>query len=342
MAWKNWTSWRWAIRHRLSTERPPGACRDGAATGGAGVCARLAPAYSRLCWLLLVWCLACRPAAAAGPHAMVRAPVVDVYTIDLNSSKTAYSQNHISTLLTAALDASTDKYGPYRLQTSPIRMERDRLLTEMRQGALVNLSAQVTSAEWERDLLPIRIPIDKGISGYRIALIDGRRQADFSALRTLAQLKAVPMGAGRQWSSTAVFQQAGFNVVPGNSTAGLHGMLAAGRFRYFPRSVDEAVFERDEYVGGFPALDIESSMTVYFPLPRYFFVAPSQPRLAQRLEYGLNRLIADGRFDQIFHQFYDGLIERIGLRHRRVFKIDNPTLSPATPLDRKSYWYDPV
>jgi len=227
------------------------------------------------------------------------------------------------------------------LQTSPIRMERDRLLTEIRKGGLVNISAQVTSAEWERELLPVRIPIDKGISGYRIALIDGRRQADFSALRSLEQWKAIPMGAGRQWSSTAVFRQAGFNVVPGNSTAGLHGMLAAGRFRYFPRSADEAVFERAAYVGAFPSLAIETSMAVYFPLPRYFFIAPGQPRLAQRLEYGLNRLIADGRFDQIFHQFYDAVIEQTGLQRRRVFRIDNPTLSPQTPLARLAYWYSP-
>jgi|SRR5471030_992515 len=290
--------------------------------------------------LLLAAALLCRP-APAGPHAMVQARAADVYTIDLNSSKTAYSQHHIESLLTAALEASADKYGPYRLLTSPIRMERDRLLTEMRRGALVNLSAQVTSAEWERELLPVRIPIDKGISGYRIALIDGRRQADFSALRSLEQWKAIPMGAGRQWSSTAVFRQAGFNVVPGNSTAGLHGMLAAGRFRYFPRSADEAVFERAAYVGAFPSLAIETSMAVYFPLPRYFFIAPGQPRLAQRLEYGLNRLIADGRFDQIFHQFYDAVIEQTGLQRRRVFRIDNPTLSPQTPLARLAYWYSP-
>jgi len=290
--------------------------------------------------LLFTPLLLCRP-APAGPHAVPHRPAVDVYTIDIQSSKTAYSQHYIDYLLTAVLDASADRYGAYRLQTSPIRMERDRLLAEMRKGELVNLSAQVTSAEWERELLPIRIPIDKGLSGYRIALIDSHRQRDFSALRTLEQLKAIPMGAGRQWSSTAVFRQAGFNVVPGNSTDGLHGMLAAGRFRYFPRSVDEAVFEQSAYVGAFPALAVETSMVVYFPLPRYFFVPPGQPRLAQRLEYGLNRLIAAGRFEQIFHRFYDGLIEQTGLRRRRVFRIVNPNLSPATPLDRKSYWYDP-
>ncbi len=184
---------------------------------------------------------------------------LDVYTIDLNSSKSDYNENHIRHLLTAALEASRPKYGAYALRTSPIRMERDRLMLEMAKGQLVNLSAQVTSTTWEQQLIAIRIPVDKGLAGYRIALIDGRRQAQFSAVRTLAQLKRMAMGAGRQWSSTAVFQRDGFEVVQGNSSAGLHSMLAAGRFEYFPRGIDEAVFEQAEYAPAFPALSVEGS-----------------------------------------------------------------------------------
>jgi hypothetical protein len=63
------------------------------------------------------------------------------------------------------------------------------VLQEMLKGELVNLSGQVTSQEWEQKLIPIRIPIDKGISCYRISLIDSRNQDLFSAVRTLDQLK---------------------------------------------------------------------------------------------------------------------------------------------------------
>ena len=270
------------------------------------------------------------------------AHALDVYTIDLNSSKSSYNDNHIRRLLTAALEASSARYGAYQLRTSPIRMERDRLMLEMLKGQLVNLSAQVTSMEWEQKLSVIRIPVDKGLSGYRVSLINGRRQAQFSAVQTLAQLKRMTMGAGRQWSSTAVFLRDGFEVVQGNSSAGLHSMLAADRFEHFPRAIDEAVFEQAEYAPVFPALSVESSFALYMPLPRYFFIGGAQKRLAQRLEYGMRQLIADGRFDQIFHEFYDGLIDKVGLRKRRIFKLDNPLLSPQTPLAVKGYWYDPL
>jgi hypothetical protein len=267
---------------------------------------------------------------------------LDVYTIDLNSSKSHYARRHIQSLLTAALEASRAQYGPYELRVSPIHMERDRLLEQMRSGTLVNLSAQVTSAEWERALIPIRIPVDKGLAGYRVALIDSRQQALFSQVRTLDQLKAIPLGAGSQWSTTAVLRQAGFRVVQANSTVGLYSMLAAGRFLQFPRSLDEALYEQVVYAPGFPTLVLERDLVVYFPLPRYFFLARGQERLAQRLSYGLGRLLDDGRFDRLFHEYYDNVITQVGLRRRRVFSIPNPYLTPETPLANKALWYDPL
>ena len=266
---------------------------------------------------------------------------IDSYTIDYNFSRPNYRDRYTLQVLRAALQASSAKYGPYELGIAPMVMERDRLMLEMVRGELVNLSAQISSPEWERKLIPIRIPIDKGLSSYRVSLIDSRRQAQFSAITSLPQLKALSLGAGRQWSSTAVFSSAGFDVVHGNSTDGLHSMLAANRFVHFPRGVEEAVFEHESHVAAFPALAIESGMVIYMPLPRYFFVAPGHQRLAQRLEYGLQLLVADGSFDKMFHHAYDGVIEKVALRKRRVFKLDNPLLSPQTPLGNKKYWYDP-
>jgi hypothetical protein len=263
----------------------------------------------------------------------------DVYIIDMNSSKSAYADSHIMHLVTAALEASKARYGPYELKVAQLRMERDRLLQEMLKGELANLSGQVTSLEWEQKLIPIRIPIDKGISCYRISLIDGRNQDLFSAVRTLDQLRALTLGAGRQWSLTATYRQAGFKVVEGSTSAGLHSMLAAGRFQHFPRALDEALYEQAAYAPAFPTLSVERSFALYIPSPRYFFVGGHQQRLAQRLEYGLQQLIADGRYDQLFHEFYDAMIEKVGLRKRRIFRLDNPLLSPQTPLAEKAYWF---
>ena len=307
MALRSWTSWRCAILRQSLIKWRLGLCLL-ALTG----------------WQGLAW-------------------AVDVYTVDMNSSKSQFSDSHILHLLHDALEASRSKYGPYQLKVAPLRMERDRLLQEMIKGELVNLSGQVTSQEWEQKLVPIRIPIDKGISCYRISLIDSRNQDLFSAVRNVEQLKALSLGAGRQWSLTTTYKQAGFHVVEGSTSAGLHSMLAAARFQHFPRAIDEAVYEQAAYQPGFPTLALERSFALYVPSPRYFFLGgPQQKRLAQRLEYGLQLLLADGRFDQLFHQFYDGLIDQVSLRKRRIFRLENALLSPQTPLSNKAYWYDPL
>ena len=76
MASKNWTFWRSAILHRRPTN--------------IGWCLLLA---------LLGW--------------QGRACAVDVYTIDMNSSKSQFSDSHILHLLHDALEASRPRYGPY-------------------------------------------------------------------------------------------------------------------------------------------------------------------------------------------------------------------------------------
>lgn len=93
-------------------------------------------------WLLVgAWCVL----ALAGLQ--VRAWAADVYTIDLNSSKSRFNNSHVMSLLKAALEASSSRYGAYELKVSSLHMERERLLQEMLKGESVNLSGQVTSAE---------------------------------------------------------------------------------------------------------------------------------------------------------------------------------------------------
>lgn len=270
------------------------------------------------------------------------ARALDSYVIDHVFSNADYRDRYALAVLNAALEASSAKYGPFELKVSPRNMERDRLMLEMVKGDLVNLTAQITSEDWERRLIPIRVPLDKGFSGYRIFLIDGRRQPQFSAITTLQQLQALPVGSGRQWSATAVLRRSGFDVVAGSSSPSLHAMLAAERFIFFPRSIDEALFERGAFAAEFPSMAIEGELALYMPLARYFFISPSQQRLALRLEYGMQLISADGRLDRLFHQAYDGLIEKVGLRRRRIFRLENPFLPPQTPLSNKAYWYDPL
>ena len=75
---------------------------------------------------------------------------------------------------------------------------------------------------------------------------------------------------------------------------------------------------------------IENNLLLYYPLPNFFFVNKSRPLLAQRLQLGLERLIASGEFDRIFERFFLPLILELRLAERTVIDLHNPTLSEQT------------
>lgn len=77
-------------------------------------------------------------------------------------------------MLRLALDHAP---GTYLLQDWSPRTERNRAIHEVARGEFLDVTWAVTSREREAALLPVRIPLDKGLSGWRIALV--RRSRPF-------------------------------------------------------------------------------------------------------------------------------------------------------------------
>jgi hypothetical protein len=272
-------------------------------------------------------------------HGMARAD--DVYVIARGEVHPGRHEDQGMQLLQLALEASKPEYGPYQLSLSPTPLQHKRLLLEMVTGQTVNVSVQMTNKELEKNLTPIRIPVDKGLASFRISLIDGRRQDEFSRITSLPQLQQLAAGVGEQWTLRDVYAQNGLRIVTGSNYAGLFGMLMAKRFDYLPRSIEEALRELPEQEPSYPQMAIEQSFALYAPVPRYFFVSPTEPRLAKRLLAGMEKIIANGEFDRYFANYYGPMIAKAGLCKRTIFKMDDPDLSAETPLKRSQLWFDP-
>jgi hypothetical protein len=219
---------------------------------------------------------------------------------------------------------------------------RDRLLKELITGENVHVMAQAPKSDWEESLLTIRIPLRKGITGYRLFLINKQDQAALSKVSTLEELKAFSTGSGAQWSMRRVLEDAGFQVVTTNDDNTLFNMLAARRFLTFGRGIYEAYNEHDRLSSEFENLAVEQDLTLFFPLPTYFFVSPAHPELAQHIETGLRRMIEDGSFDEHFLSYHKADIDRAKLADRKIFRIPNPNLSKDTPVNEPLLWFDPA
>lgn len=244
-------------------------------------------------------------------------------------------------IIEEALKRTQKTHGAYYYAERVPIFARDRLLDEMLRGDEINITVVATQPLWEEKLIAIRIPIDMGLSGYRLSLIHRGMQNKLSAVTTLQQLKALTVGAGEAWSSRKVFDANGFAVVTGQSFDPLLKMLLAGRFDYFPRGLNEAFPELDARQAEFADLRIEQSFLIEFPLPTYIFVSPEAPRLAKRIEEGMESMVRDGTLQKIMLAFNADMLARTDICSRRIFRINNPMLTDKTPLSRKELWFDP-
>ena len=248
-------------------------------------------------------------------------------------------------VLRTALRKTEAHYGPCLVQQYDVPMSPQRITQELRSPAgHINILARATDPALEKEFLPVRLPIDRGLLGYRIFLVRADLLPRFAAVRTLDQLRQLRAGVGKDWADTEILRAAGLPYVEGRNYDGLFAMLDVGRFDYFSRGVDEAMRELGERRPQYPQLVVEPTLLLHYPLPSYFFLrrdAEGQ-RLAQRITQGLEIMIKDGSLEHLFEHYKRDMIKQAGLRQRRILDIPNPTLSPHTPLARKELWYNPV
>lgn len=248
--------------------------------------------------------------------------------------------NYYWELLQAALEATTPKWGPFQIGISPKVISAARAELLLASSSEITMTARTTSTEREKTLQAVMIPLDKGLTGYRLFLTKTMTQQRLSQVRTVQDLKQFSIGQGINWIDGDILRNAGFNVVTGPNYDSLFAMLEANRFDVFSRGINEIGFEFNFATGRHADLAIEKSLMLYYPLPRYFFFSrtPAGERLARRVEEGLRMLIKNGKFDKRYQAFKRSILVGLQLAGRRIFRIENPYLSAATPLGERELW----
>lgn len=248
-------------------------------------------------------------------------------------------------VLRMALDKSRARYGAYSLHQATTSMSPARITQELLMPTgHINILVRATAPELEQQFTPVRIPVDRGLLGYRVFLVRQDDLARFAAVRTLDDLRHLRAGLGRDWIDVPVLRVAGLPTEEGSAYEGLFSMLEAGRFDYFSRGADEALREYDERRASHPKLVIEPTLLLHYPLPRYFFLRRDAEgkQLAARIAAGMEIMVRDGSLNTLFQRYKGATIAAANLRRRRVLTIPNPTLSRQTPLSRSELWYDPL
>lgn len=268
---------------------------------------------------------------------------VDTFIINPPESNNDHRYQYTYDLLTLIIEATNNDFGVGTIQISDVVMSRNRIFRGLLEGKTVNVIAEASNSQWDEKLIPIKIPIRKGIQGFRVFIIKKQNLPIMANINTLAQLMALDTGSGSQWSSKAAMQNAGFNVIESIQYDNLFNMLSMGRFITFGRGINEAFQEVEQFKQQYPDLVVDDNILLHIPLATYYYVAPNQPRLATRIQEGLKRIIANGKFDELFYRRHCEFLLKSNINHRRVFKINNPLTTEAemTSIVGKDFLLEP-
>ncbi|MCP3924721.1 MAG: amino acid ABC transporter substrate-binding protein [Desulfobacterales bacterium] len=244
-------------------------------------------------------------------------------------------------VLRLALDKTIDTDGPYKFKMAKSAMLQRRSIESLATGQLIDVMWTMTSKKREERLLPIRIPILKGLLGHRVFIIRKQDKEKFALINTLEDLKKLTAGQGHDWPDTVILKANGLKVMAGSNYDGLFHMLQHGRFDYFPRGVNEPWAEIRLHKN--KGLIVETTLLLEYPAPLYFFVNKQNLKLADRIERGLRLAIQDNSFDRLFrnHPANKEIFDLANMKNRKIFKLKNPLLPPETPLKERALWYTP-
>ncbi len=246
-------------------------------------------------------------------------------------------ESYFTGLLNLILAETALEYGPCNV------MATDNILTRMRSVALINnfgidLFWATTSIERETLLRPVRVPLLKGLMGYKIFLINPVDQPRFSNITNLTELQTLRAGVGTDWPDNKILRANGIETVSSSNYEALFRMLAAKRFDFFPRGANEIWSEYRNHPE--VTLHIEEDLVLVYPAPVYFFVNIDNASLEQRLEKGLHKIMTNGKFDEYFfkHPTIIDAIKHVRVHERRKIYLTNPLLPRTVPLHHRDYW----
>ena len=125
----------------------------------------------------------------------------------------------------------------YRLQPSDDVLVQSRALKLLEENQSITLAWSMTSAEREANLLPVRIPIYKGLYGWRLLLVMPNSPLLQQPVSSVTELKKYVLVQGHDWPDNVLLRSNGLRLDTATHIELLFSMLQKGRADAFPRSL---------------------------------------------------------------------------------------------------------
>ena len=258
--------------------------------------------------------------------------------------RSEYDINHqyYTSLLAKALHKAAAGRTVPELKTT-FAMEQGRALRELARGESLDVFWVGTDLVKEQEFRAIRIPLERGLMGFRKFILTKQAVASFQTIRSLQQLQQRTACQGAFWPDVEIMRSAGLKVEEAPVYENIFKQLRAGRCDYFPRGLHEGVIELERRQALYPDLVRYNKLMLHYPFAVYFFTRKENEALALWIEQGLEQMIDDGEL--LLHMQQQELTRHVfPLQHQSTdpwISIQNPLLSPDTPVTNSRYWFQP-
>ncbi|PKG85058.1 hypothetical protein CXF85_05475 [Colwellia sp. 75C3] len=197
-----------------------------------------------------------------------------------------------------------------------------------------------TNARRELRYSPIRIPLFRGLLGYRVLLILKEDKEKFLQIKTPAQLKKLNACQGAHWPDSDILEANGYLVSRVVHFNAMFKMLAKKRCDYFPRAIFEGYAEQKIAMETQPNIILMDELILHYNFPFYYFVEKNNSRLAERLENGLMAALADGSLMNLMrtHSVSKHLFPLEQWKDKRYFELSNDILGSDLSLENQQFW----
>ena len=215
--------------------------------------------------------------------------------------------------------------GEHSLEIVPLPVVSNRRLRQMliNGDEGINLGLSGYDPELEEALVPVTIPLTRGLLGYRLLVVKQDRLEELSHIHTLEELRKVQIGSGYRWQENHILQENGLSLQLGHYE-NLWAMLGWERFDIFHRGAHEVFDELEVRQSGHFAILPQVAMALRFD---YFLYVPAdRPDLHRILLQGLNRAYDNGSFMELFenHPIIKETMERADFGSREVIHLKTP------------------
>lgn len=244
-----------------------------------------------------------------------------------NGNRSEIRQLYEREILEVVLKATIDSFGDYKIKESFTEYpgtQESLVFSKKNHHLFVTIAGnQKFKAD---DMIVIQKPIAKNLLGYRIPIIKKSNTEVFGKIKETQQLQNQIHGIPVSWSDATIFRHNHFKVAEEGDFETIFERLDAGNFDYvtFGANEIESVFEKR--AKKIKSLQIDSNLLFFYPFPLVFYVNPTRPDLAKRIDVGLQTIIDSGELDTIFNRYYANIVQTLNLDKRTLIILENPLI----------------